>query len=147
MNIRELMRMMLLQFFICYTCTMAATVFFCRFNTPPVTVLEVSYLWQAGIFSLCVVLPVMLYYAKEELSTKQWWNRTIAHTVVLEAVALTAGRIIGMYQGIAGGAAFFVTVLIIDGLVRWFTYLGDRSVADAINKELKETRERDEAYH
>ena len=53
MNMRELVRMMLLQFFICYTCTMAATLFFCRFvNTPPVMMLEVDYLWHCGIFSI-----------------------------------------------------------------------------------------------
>ena len=74
-------------------------------------------------------------------------NRTNAHTILLLAVLMTAGRIINMYENLIGGVLFFITVLVIDGLVRWLTYLGDQKIADAINKELKETRERDEAYH
>ena len=148
MNMRELVRMMLLQFFICYTCTMAATLFFSKFvNTPPIMMLEIDYLWHCGIFSIFAILPGAVYYSGEELSTKQWKNRTIAHTILLLAVLMTAGRIINMYENLIGGVLFFITVLVIDGLVRWLTYLGDQKIADAINKELKETRERDEAYH
>ena len=141
MNIRELMRMIVLQFFICYTCTMAATLFFCGFNQPPVTTLEISYLWQVGIFSIFAVLPGAVYYAREELTQKQWRQRTVVHTVLLEVVLMTAGYLIHMYEGVLGAVFFFVTVLIIDCLVRGLTYLGDQKVAAAINAELKEKRE------
>lgn len=66
--------------------------------------------------------------------------RTAAHTVLLEIVLLTAGRIIGMYQGIAGFLLFAVTILVVDLLVRLFTYLGDRTTAVAINQQLEERR-------
>ncbi len=148
MSMREIMRMMLLQFFMCYTCTMGVTLLFCRFvNTPPVTVLEIDYLWQCGIFSIFAILPGAVYYSEEELSTKQWRNRTIAHTVLLLAVLMVMGRIFDMYEDLLGGVLFFIIVLIVDVLVRWLTYLGDQKIADAINKELKETRERDETHY
>ena len=57
------------------------------------------------------------------------------------------GRIFDMYEDLLGGVLFFIIVLVVDGLVRWLTYLGDQKIADEINKELKETRERDEIYH
>ncbi len=148
MNMREITRMMLLQFFICYTCTMGVTLLFCRFvNTPPVTVLEIDYLWQCGIFSIFAILPGAVYYSGEALSTKQWRNRTIVHTFLLLAVLMIMGRIFDMYEDLLGGVLFFIIVLVVDGLVRWLTYLGDQKIADEINKELKETRERDEIYH
>lgn len=140
MNIRELIRMMVLQFFICYTCTMAATLFFCGFNDPPVTMLEVSYLWQAGIFSVFAVLPGAVYYTRKELNEKQWRQRTVIHTILLVAVLMTAGGLIHMYEGILGAIFFFITVLVIDCLVRGLTYLSDQKVADAINAELQEKR-------
>ncbi len=140
MNIRELVQMLLMQFFICYTCTMIAAIFFCRLNTPPIERLPVDFLWQAVIFSLCAVLPGVVYLSRERLTRRQLWMRTAAHTVLLEIVLLTAGRIIGMYQGIAGFLLFAVTILVVDLLVRLFTYLGDRTTAVAINQQLEERR-------
>lgn len=140
MNIRELIRVLLLQFFICYTCTMAATFFFCRLNTPPIDRLEVDYLWQAGIFSALAVLPGAVYFDRNGLTKHQMWVRTAIHTVLLEAVLLTAGWVIGMYRGIGGFFAFAAAILIVNALVRLFSYLGDRSVASAINLQLAEKR-------
>ena len=140
MQKRELFRMILIQYFMCYTCTMLATVVFVSLQNPPEPTVPVRYLWQAAIFSCCAGLPALLYYSKEELSRKQWWIRTAIHTVLLEAILMTAGYCIGMYRGSAGAAAFFVTVLVVDLLVRLFTYLSDRLTADAINRALQERR-------
>ena len=71
MNRKELMRMLLMDFFVCYTCTMMATILFCGLNTPKVTELPVSYLWKAALFSLCADLPVTVYYSKRELTRRQ----------------------------------------------------------------------------
>lgn len=144
MNIRELIRMMLLQFFICYTCTMGATVFFCRLNTPPVTTLELSYLWQVGIFSVFAVLPGAVYYTRKELNEKQWKQRTILHTILLVAVLMIAGHWIHMYEGLLGAFLFFISILVIDCVVRGLTYLADQKVADAINLQLQKKRGKEE---
>lgn len=141
MNKRELLRTLLIQYFMCYTCTMLVTVVFAGMNRPPITELPVSFLWKAALFSLCAGLPALVYYTREELSRGQWWVRTIVHTALLEAVLMTAGHMIGMYRGIWGGLLFFMTVLIVDGAVRLFTYLCDRTTADAINRRLREERE------
>lgn len=140
MNLRDLIRMLVMQFFICYTCTMAATICFCKLDQPAVDVLEVDYLWKAGIFSVMAVLPGAVYYGKDGLSRRQLRVRNVVHTVLLEIVLLAAGWYIGMYRGIIGFVAFAVTVLIVDGLVRLFTYLADRTTTDAINSQLAERR-------
>lgn len=140
MKLRDLIRILVLQFFVCYTCTMMATIFFCKMGEPSVDVLEVDYLWKAAIFSVLAVLPGAVYFDRDGLTRRQLRLRTTVHTVLLEAVLLAAGWYIGMYRGVVGFIAFAVTVLIVDGLVRLFTYLGDRSMTDAINLQLAERR-------
>lgn len=140
MNKGHLFRMITSQFFVCYTCTMMATIAFTSLGEPKVTEISVSYLWQAALFSLCAVLPGLLYYSKTELSRKQLWVRTIIHTVLLEVILMILGRVLDMYRGILGAVFFFLTVLIVDAAVRFFTYLNDSSTANAINRELAQRR-------
>ena len=140
MKKREMLRILMVQFFICYTFTMMATIAFTLLSTPPVTELSVSYLWEAAIFSLCAGIPTLLYFSGEELTRKQFWIRTALHTVLLEAVLMAAGYQFGMYRGLGGAVAFFFTVLIVDCAVRLFMFLSDKSTADEINRKLKEQR-------
>ncbi len=140
MNKKELFRTVMIQFFICYTLTMLVTVVFAKLNTPDVTEISVNYIWEVAVFSLFAELPSLLYYSKNELSRRQWWVRTVIHTVLIEVVLMTAGYIIGMYKGILGSVAFFFTVLAVDVLVRLFSYLADMTTADTINRKLKERR-------
>ncbi len=141
MNKKDLFHMLLIQYFMCYTLTMLATMVFTSLSTPRETMISVNYLWQAAIFSLCAQLPGLLYYSREELSRGQWWLRTALHTVLLEVILMIAGYQIGMYRGTLGAFAMFFTILIVDLLVRLFTYLSDRNTADAINRKLQEQRE------
>ena len=142
MNRKELMRMLLMDFFVCYTCTMMATILFCGLNTPKVTELPVSYLWKAALFSLCADLPVTVYYSKRELIRRQWWIRTAFHTLLIEIVLLTFGYLLEMYKGVLGFVLFFFVVLIVDLIVRGVTFLNDKNTADEINARLKNERRR-----
>lgn len=140
MNRKELMRMLLMHFFICYTCTMMATILFCGLNTPKVVQLPVDYLWRAALFSLFADLPVVVYYSKKELSPRQWWIRTAIHTVLVEIVLLTAGYLFGMYRGVPGFVLFFFSILAVDAIVRLVSYQNDKNTADEINARLKQQR-------
>lgn len=140
MNKKELFRTVLIQFFICYTLTMLATVVFAKLNTPAITDISLSYFLEAAVFSLFAQIPSLLYYSKYELSRRQWWVRTAIHTVLLEIILMTAGYVIGMYKGSLGFVAFFFAVLAVDVLVRLFSYLADMTTADTINRKLKERR-------
>ncbi len=142
MNRKELLRTLLMHFFICYTCTMMATILFCGLNMPKVTELPVSYLWKAALFSICADLPVMVYYSRRELSRRQWRIRTIIHTVLVECVLLAAGYFFGMYKGVLGFVLFFFAILTVDLIVRAVTFLNDKNTADEINAHLKQERGR-----
>lgn len=142
MNRKELLRLLMNHFFICYTCTMLATILFCQFNTPVTTHLPVSYLCKAAIFSVCADIPTVVYYSKKELSRKQWWIRTAIHTVLVELVLLAAGRSFGMYAGAGGFILFSLMILAVDMIVRFISYLNDRNTADEINAHLQQERRR-----
>ena len=140
MNRKDLARTLLMHFFVCYTCTMLATLLFCGLNTPATTELPVSYLWKVALFSLCADLPTVIYYSRNELSRKQWWIRTAIHTALVEIVLLTAGYLLGMYSGILGFILFFFVVLGVDLIVRAVSYLNDKNTADEINAQLQRVR-------
>ena len=140
MNRKGLLRTLMMHFFICYTCTMMATILFCGLNMPRVTELPVSYLWKAALFSICADLPVMVYYYRGELSRRQWWIRTAIHTVLVECVLLAAGYFFGMYKGVLGFVLFFFVILTVDLIVRAVTFLNDKNTADEINARLKQER-------
>ena len=140
MNRKGLLRTLMMHFFICYTCTMMATILFCGLNMPRVTELPVSYLWKAALFSICADLPVMVYYSRGELSRRQWWIRTASHTVLVECVLLAAGYFFGMYKGVLGFVLFFFVILTVDLIVRAVTFLNDKNTADEINARLKQER-------
>ena len=141
MRFQQILRLGFTQFFTCYSCTMLASVVFIRLSEPGVTMLPVSYLWQAAIFALCAELPLVAYYSHKELSNRQWWLRTALHTVLLEIVLMIAGWKIGMYAGTGGAIAFFVTILVVDILVRLIGYLGNYGMAQQINSRLRQRRE------
>lgn len=140
MNRKELLHMLINHFFICYTCTMLMTVVFCHLNTPVTTAVPVSYLWKAALFSICADLPVLVYYSRKELSRKQWWIRTVIHTILVETVLLTAGHFLGMYGGVGGFILFFFVILAVDMIIRFVSYLNDMNTADEINARLQQER-------
>lgn len=131
---------LLIQFFICYTFTMLTTTVFVRLDTPPVTELPVVYLWQVAGFSLLPGIPTLLFYTNAEQTHRRWWVRTVLHTATLEVLLMAAGYWIGMYEGVGGAVAFFVAVLLVDGLVHLFTYLSDRDTANKINRKIAQRR-------
>lgn len=140
MNKKELVNMLINHFCVIYTCTMFATIMFCRMNDPVTTELSVSFLWQAGIFSLCADLPSVVYYSKKELSKKEWWIRTAIHTGLLEIVLMTVGYLLGMYSGVLGFILFFIVIIMVDGIVRLVTFMNDRNTAEKLNGQLRKNR-------
>lgn len=131
---------LLIQFFICYTFTMMMSAVFMQMDTPPTTELSVVYLWQVAGFSLLPGIPTLLFYANAEQTRRRWWVRLLLHTAMLEVLLMAAGYWIGMYDGVGGAVAFFIAVLLVDGLVRLFTYLSDRGTANEINRKIAQRR-------
>lgn len=133
MNKKELMHTIFVEYFVIYNLSMMCTILFCYFDQPQIKMLPVSYLGQVAVFSLLACLPTIVYCFK----LKNVIVKDILHTILLEAILLTAGYSIGMYHDLFGGCLFFVTVLVVDILVRIFNYLNDCHMANEINKALK----------
>lgn len=146
MKIKAFILTFIKQFFVIYTGTMFATIFFCKLNTPPTAMLPVDYLWQAAIFSFFACLPSLALLSGRELSRKQYHLRIVLHTLLLEAVLLPAGHILDMYDGVWGGIAFFFVILVVDAFVWFFMFLSDFKSAEAINKKLKLRRKKEESH-
>lgn len=139
MNLKSLLRMMFLHYFIIYALTMIATLVFCLFTSKDAT-FGVDYFWQSMLFALAADLPLLVYYSKKELSNKQYWIRTLLHAALLEALLMPSGYLIGMWAGIGGAAAFFFCIIAVDAAVRGITYLNAKFVADRLNEALKTRR-------
>ena len=134
MDKHEMTHTMTIQYFVIYTLSMIATILFCHIDQPQIKMISVNYLAQVAVFSFFACLPTLIYYLKKPHSMVL---KNIIHTVLLEIILLTAGYSIGMYHDLLGGCLFFITVLIVDVLVRIFNYLNDRHMAIEINKALK----------
>lgn len=76
------------RFIMVYGIIMICTFFMCLFFNPTSKLPVVSFFGRIIIFTVLAMTTLVVYYSKDELTNKQWWIRTILHTVVLEAVLL-----------------------------------------------------------
>ncbi|MBQ6888423.1 MAG: DUF3021 family protein [Lachnospiraceae bacterium] len=141
MDLKDFVKFLIRQYFVIYTGSMIATFCFCMAFYPEDS-LPVSYPAWMLLFSLCGTLPGAVFYSKNELTKKQWYIRRVIHVVLLEAVLLVAGNILGMYEGLSGGFWFAITVLAVYVFVNFITFWMDQKTAEELNKKLKERRER-----
>lgn len=128
------------RFLLTYGFTMLATAFFCITFQLGDTI-EVVYLGQAALFSICANAVSLVYFSKHELSEKEWMTRTGIHTVLLEIVLLTFGHWCNMWNGPVQGFVFFVVVLLVDVGVSLLEYGQNAVTARELNQRLKERRE------
>ncbi len=128
------------RFVLTYGFTMLATAFFCVTFRLGDTI-EVVYLWQAALFSICANAVSLVYFSEHELSEKEWLIRTGIHTVLLEIVLLTFGHWCNMWNGLVQGIVFFMVVLLVDMGVSLLEFGRNAAMAKDLNQRLKERRE------
>ena len=76
------------RFIMVYGLIMICTFFMCLFFNPTSELPVVSFFGRIIIFTILAMASLVVYYSKDELTNKQWWIRTILHTIVLEALLL-----------------------------------------------------------
>jgi hypothetical protein len=92
------------------------------------------------IYMLCALvgnLPSLMFYSSREISEKEMRLRVILHFVVLEAVLLTFGNVMGLVNGSLSTILFAFQIAVIYSLVRYLSWMDDRKVAHRINEKLK----------
>lgn len=76
------------RFVVAYGIIMLSTFFMCLLFNPTSELLVVSFFGRCILFTLVCMATLVIYYSKTELTLKNWWIRTILHTILLEAVLL-----------------------------------------------------------
>lgn len=142
MNIKQLLKTFCFHYVLIYGLTMMATFFWCLACGD--TSIPLRYFWEIMIFSLVADLPVLVFWSKKELTSRQTLIRIIIHGVLLEILLPTAGWFIGMWRGVGGFFVFFTTVLIVDASIFGITYLKTSVEAGNINSALKRRKSESE---
>lgn len=76
------------HFVVAYGIIMLSTFFMCLLFNPTSELPVVSFFGRCILFTLVCMATLVIYYSKTELTLKNWWIRTILHTILLEAVLL-----------------------------------------------------------
>lgn len=142
MSIKQLLKTFCFHYFLIYGLTMMVTFFWCLASGG--TSVPLRYFWEIMIFSLVADLPLLVFWSKKELTSRQTLIRIIIHGVLLEILLPTAGWFIGMWRGVGGFFVFFVTVLVVDASIFGITYLKTSVEAGNINSALKRRKRENE---
>lgn len=141
MELRELIKKLVISYPIIYGCSMMATFVFCLVFNPD-WVFGLDYLGEMFLFALAADLPSLVFYSKRELSHKELMVRIIIHLLLLEGVLLVIGRLMGLHDNITEGIFFFFIVLAVYVVV-WLLVFSDAArQAKEINKALEERKKR-----
>lgn len=134
MSFKQLLKTFCFHYFLIYGLTMISTFFWCLAGGD--TSVPLGFFWKAMIFSLLADAPLFVFYARKELTSRQYLIRIILHGVLLEIALPVAGWFIGMWRGVGGYFVFFATVLIVDASIFIITYLKTSVEAGNINSAL-----------
>lgn len=139
MELRELIKRLIVSYPIIYGCSIMAAYVFCLFFDPD-AVFGLEYLEGFFLFALAGDLPSLVFYSRRELSNREWRIRVILHLLLLEGVLLSFGRVMGLYKTMSEGIFFFFIVLLVYVVVRLLAFSGDISSAKEINEALAEIK-------
>ena len=76
------------RFVMAYGIIMLSTFFMCLLFNLTSELPVVTFFGRCIIFTMVCMATLMVYYSKGDLSSREWWMRTVLHAVVLEAVLL-----------------------------------------------------------
>lgn len=139
MELRELIKKLVISYPIIYGCSMMATFVFCMIFYPD-SDFRLDYFGKMFLFALVADLPSLVFYSKRELSHKELMVRIIIHLLLLEGVLLVIGRLMGLHDNMAEGIFFFFIVLAVYVVVLLLVFSDDARQAKEINKALEERK-------
>lgn len=137
MGIKDILKRMVIHYFIIFTGTMFATYIYCSFFYPDLTI-DLHYLSQFMGFALVGDLPLLVFYSKHELTDRQIKVRYAIHFLLLELVLTVTAYKLEFYQNCFEASAFCFAVLVIYMLVRVVNFFLDKKTAKSINERLRE---------
>lgn len=139
MKLKNLLRTVVLSFFISYTATMFVTRIFCAVSGTDT--LDADYILIAGVFCLGSVLPIFVFYSKREYGNKEWLVRAVIQWILEEAILLPTGHMLGMWEGSLGFIMFFLAILGVNLFIHFIIYKTNSSLAEEINERFRSRKE------
>ena len=128
------------RYIMVYGIIMLCTFLMCLLFNPAAELPVVAFFGRIMVFALIALLSLAVYHAKEELSARAWWVRTVLHLLVLEAVLLPLAHHWGFWQG--GTDILVYAGFILLAKVLW--HLADYSLnvrtAAQINEKIRKNR-------
>ena len=76
------------RFVMAYGIIMLSTFFMCLMFNPTSELPVVPFFGRCIVFTLVCMATLIVYYSKGDLTSREWWMRTVLHAVVLEVVLL-----------------------------------------------------------
>lgn len=138
MDIKSFLKTFVQNYFLIYALTMIATFFF--LIAQGITALTTDYLWQAALFSLAADAPLVVFITKKGEEVTHYFLRAAIQLVLLEALLMPIGYVIGMWSGVGGAFAFFFTVLAVDAVMHLLIFLRSTELSSQVNKIIKSRR-------
>ena len=121
MNAKQIAKTFCFHYALIYGLTMIVSYFWCLACGDETV--SVEFFGYAMLFALAADAPIVIFWSRKELSSKQILIRMIIHCIVLEILLPTVGWYIGMWHGVGGFFVFFFVVLLVDVGVYAISYL------------------------
>lgn len=145
-DIKNIIKMIITHFFMISVCVMFITAlidvitgdFSWGYTYQP------SYPWLIMLTGLLGALPSALFYFRKEPTKKQFYMRVVIHWVMIEAVIMTEGFFLGWYHDFLNAFIIFAIILIVYGMVWFFSAKTTSKDAVDINEALKKLNSEEE---
>ena len=137
-KIKDILRLAVSHFFIITVCVMfvvsaANLLFYKDFNYS----IDGTFPWVMMLTGLLGALPTLLYYFPKEPTRKQFYIRVALHYLLINAVILGEGRLLGWFSTVPQMLIIAAMILAVYGLVWLFSIIAEKTQADNINKALQ----------
>ena len=137
-KIKDILRLAVSHFFIITVCVMfvvsaANLLFYKDFNYS----IDGTFPWVMMLTGLLGALPTLLYYFPKEPTRKQFYIRVGLHYLLINAVILGEGRLLGWFSTVPQMLLIAAMILAVYGLVWLFSSIAEKTQADNINKALQ----------
>lgn len=128
------------RFLMLYGIIMICTFFMCLLFNPTSELPVVSFFGRIILFTLLGMGTLIVYYSRDELTQKEWWCRTIIHTVILEAVYLPLAHHWQFWYGKLDAVIYASFILAAKILWHLVDYGINARTASEINRQIRKRR-------
>ncbi len=102
-----------------------------------------EYPWIVLLTGVLGALPSLFFCFRKEPTKTQFVIRCAIHFILIEAIVMCEGALVGWYDNLIDGLIIFVSVVIIYAFVWFYSYKTEKKTANNINDALSKLNEED----